>query len=139
MAIGDANVEKSMDEILAQVQREYAHEGKAAQAAAPRQHSAEVVKIKPADDSGEAQPLIGPAIRSSDGAANALAQLTEIYKARRRANEFPMGGAARTLEDVMREMLQPMLQNWLDAKLPGIVGRLIAAELSRVIGDAISA
>ena len=83
--------------------------------------------------------MIRPAIRSSDGAAAALAQLTEVYKARRRANEFPMGGTARTLEDVMREMLQPMLQGWLDAKLPGIVERLITAELSRVIGEAISA
>src|SRR5262245_27722734 len=54
-----------MAEILAQVQRQYADEGKkAAQDAVPRQHSADVVKIKPPDESREAKPLIGPAMRS---------------------------------------------------------------------------
>jgi hypothetical protein len=47
-----------------------------------------------------------------------------------------MGGTARTLEDVLREMLQPMLQSWLEEKLSGIIERLARAELSRVIGEA---
>jgi cell pole-organizing protein PopZ len=139
----DVSVEKSMEELLAQVQREYADDGKkAAQTAAPKPHSAEVVNIKPADESPVAQASTGedaPASTSSDGAAAALSRLAEVYKARRRGSEFPMGGTARTLEDVIREMLHPMLQGWIDAKLPGIVERLISAELSRVIGATIAA
>ena len=49
-----------------------------------------------------------------------------------------MGGTARTLEDVVREMLQPMVLSWLAQKLPQIVERLVTAELSRVIGDAVA-
>jgi cell pole-organizing protein PopZ len=30
-------------------------------------------------------------------------------------------------------MLQPMLQSWLDEKLPGIIERLARAELARVM------
>ena len=80
-----------------------------------------------------------PGVAPGAGAAAALSQLAEVYKARRRVNEFPLGGAAQTLEDVVRQMLQPMLQGWVDSKLPGIVERLIAAELSRVVGEAVSA
>jgi hypothetical protein len=39
---------------------------------------------------------------------------------------------ARTLEDLVREMLRPMLKSWLDDNLPGIVERLVKAEIERV-------
>src|SRR5216683_4129602 len=68
-------------------------------------------------------------------AAAAFAQLAAIQRERRRATEFAMGGAERTLEDVIREMLRPMLQGWLDEKLPEILERLVRAELSRALGD----
>ncbi len=39
---------------------------------------------------------------------------------------------ARTLEDLVREMLRPMLKTWLDDNLPSIVERLVRAEIERV-------
>ena len=39
---------------------------------------------------------------------------------------------ARTLEDLVREMLKPMLKSWLDDNLPGLVERLVRAEIERV-------
>jgi cell pole-organizing protein PopZ len=39
----------------------------------------------------------------------------------------------RTLEDLMREMLRPMLKAWLDDNLPSIVERLVQAEIERVV------
>ena len=39
---------------------------------------------------------------------------------------------ARTLEDLVREMLRPMLKSWLDDNLPGMVERLVKAEIERV-------
>jgi cell pole-organizing protein PopZ len=39
---------------------------------------------------------------------------------------------ARTLEDLVREMLRPMLKAWLDDNLPGLVERLVRAEIERV-------
>jgi len=38
----------------------------------------------------------------------------------------------RTLEDLTREMLLPMLKTWLDENLPTIVERLVRAEIDRV-------
>lgn len=39
---------------------------------------------------------------------------------------------ARTLEDLVAEMLQPMLKNWLDDNLPALVERLVQEEIQRV-------
>lgn len=39
---------------------------------------------------------------------------------------------ARTLEDLVREMLRPMLKSWLDDNLPGLVERIVRAEIERV-------
>src|SRR5205085_445774 len=39
---------------------------------------------------------------------------------------------ARTLEDLVREMLRPMLKSWLDDNLPTLVERLVRAEIERV-------
>ena len=39
---------------------------------------------------------------------------------------------ARTLEDLVREMLRPMLKDWLDDNLPTVVERLVRAEIERV-------
>ncbi len=39
---------------------------------------------------------------------------------------------ARTLEDLVAEMLRPMLKNWLDQHLPGVVERLVRQEIDRI-------
>ncbi len=54
-----------------------------------------------------------------DSAFNALAQTVLVQN-------------ARTLEDLVREMLRPMLKTWLDDNLPSMVERLVRAEIERV-------
>lgn len=39
---------------------------------------------------------------------------------------------ARTLEDLVKDMLKPMLKGWLDDNLPTMVERLVRAEIERV-------
>ena len=39
---------------------------------------------------------------------------------------------ARTLENLVRDMLRPMLKDWLDDNLPGMVERIVRAEIERV-------
>jgi hypothetical protein len=39
---------------------------------------------------------------------------------------------ARTLEDLVKEMLRPMLKSWLDDNLPGLVERIVKMEIERV-------
>jgi uncharacterized protein len=38
----------------------------------------------------------------------------------------------QTVEDLMKEMLRPMLKTWLDDNLPSLVERLVRAEIERV-------
>jgi cell pole-organizing protein PopZ len=38
----------------------------------------------------------------------------------------------RTLEDLVKEMLRPMLKSWLDDNLPSLVERIVKAEIERV-------
>jgi cell pole-organizing protein PopZ len=67
----------------------------------------------------------GPALMSStttaavDSAFNALAHTVLVQN-------------ARTLEDLVREMLRPLLKAWLDDNLPGMVERIVKAEIERV-------
>ena len=39
---------------------------------------------------------------------------------------------ARTLEDLVKEILRPMLKSWLDDNLPSLVERIVRAEIERV-------
>ena len=43
-----------------------------------------------------------------------------------------LAGSARTLDDIVREMLRPMLKAWLDDNLPPLVERLVRQEIERV-------
>jgi hypothetical protein len=54
-----------------------------------------------------------------DSAFNALAQTVLVQN-------------ARTLEDLVREMLRPLLKSWLDDNLPGMVERMVRSEIERV-------
>ena len=58
-------------------------------------------------------------VRAVDSAFNTLAHTV-------------IGQNARTLEDLVREMLRPMLKSWLDDNLPSLVERIVRAEIERV-------
>jgi uncharacterized protein len=80
------------------------------------------VSDKPvAQGNGGAQAhLISKATSAAvDSAFNTLAQTVLVQN-------------AKTLEDLVREMLRPMLKTWLDENLPGMVERLVRAEIERV-------
>jgi len=74
------------------------------------------VAQQPASDQG----LISNATVSAvDSAFNSLAYTV-------------IGQNARTLEDLVKEMLRPLLKSWLDDNLPGMVERIVRAEIERV-------
>ena len=39
-----------------------------------------------------------------------------------------------TIEGLVRELLKPMLREWLDANLPQVVESMVAREISRITG-----
>lgn len=46
----------------------------------------------------------------------------------------PQTPGSDTLEAMVRDMLRPMLKDWLDAKLPEIVEAMVAREIARISG-----
>jgi cell pole-organizing protein PopZ len=42
---------------------------------------------------------------------------------------------ARTLQDLVCELLRPMLKSWLDDNLPTVVERLVLAEIEQMVGS----
>lgn len=72
----------------------------------------------------EIAPAEGPLLSPQQGAAvsgsfGALAQTI-------------LAQNSRTLEDIVAEMLQPMLKSWLDDNLPSVVERMVKEEIERV-------
>ena len=66
------------------------------------------------------RPLLSSATSTAvNSAFNALAQTVLVQN-------------ARTLEDLVKEMLRPLLKTWLDDNLPGLVERLVRTEIERV-------
>jgi uncharacterized protein len=63
--------------------------------------------------------MSGETSAAVDSAFNTLAQTVLVQN-------------ARTLEDLVREMLRPLLKSWLDDNLPALVERLVRAEIERV-------
>ena len=73
----------------------------------------------PRADDDQSRLISGATSIAVDSAFNALAQTV-------------LSQNARTLEDLVREMLRPMLKSWLDDNLPGMVERLVRTEIERV-------
>ncbi|HTI31074.1 MAG TPA: DUF2497 domain-containing protein [Sphingomonas sp.] len=125
MTAGDQPGTPSMDAILASIKRIIAEE-------------ADVMPVQPlrrvgsttapdvldlTEEAGEAEALVSPV-----AAETSRAQLDALSSVVVTAN--PAG--SDTLEGLVREMLRPMLAEWLDAKLPAMVERLVAVEIERI-------
>jgi uncharacterized protein len=71
-------------------------------------------------ESAPGAPLLSP--RTSAAVDTAFNSLTQTV----------LSQNPRTLEDLVREMLKPMLREWLDANLPDMVERMVRAEIERL-------
>lgn len=73
--------------------------------------------------------LVAP--EAAAAAASSVGTLMRTLVAERNATVH-RGGPS--LEDLVREEFRPLLKEWLDAHLPGLVERLVRAEIERVVG-----
>jgi uncharacterized protein len=83
---------------------------------------------KLATESAPPKPTKKPALVSSETAEasrSALSALSALIVK-------PEIEGSDTLEGLVREMLKPMLAEWLDANLPAIVERQVAQEIARI-------
>ena len=72
-------------------------------------------------------------VSSSASALSALANTIEIE----RLSTAPqigtgLGNGSRTLEDMVIELMRPLLKDWLDKNLPATVDRLVQKEIERI-------
>ena len=85
----------------------------------------------PASDS----PLIGAAVAGAT--SSAFGRLSQAVKqnAPGPAPGSPgpiLGASGKTIEDLVKEMLRPMLKEWIDKNLPPMVERLVEREIARL-------
>jgi cell pole-organizing protein PopZ len=147
MIMGDLSSEPSMEEILASIRRIIAEEGEAAvptprarpQRAARGQATetgtaADAPSVSDAPDQDDdilelTEPMAMDDSLLSDEAANAsrrsLAALAMSVTEPGPSGESP-------IEAMVRDLLRPMLKEWLDANLPAIVDAKVAAEIARI-------
>lgn len=78
--------------------------------------------------SGETE-LVAPA-----AAAAAAASMGQLLRAVSQERSATVTRGGPSIEDVVREEVRPILKEWLDAHLPGIVERAVRAEIERVVG-----
>ena len=116
----------------------------------PRPTSLPLPRIDPVSASDMPQPTIGGHVPSGDpgvdqalvavGAAgvasSALDRLSQAVQdsvpAPAAPDPGPTMGAGKTLEDLVKEMLRPMLKDWLDKNLPPMVERFVEREIVRL-------
>jgi cell pole-organizing protein PopZ len=74
-----------------------------------------------------------PAASAAGSALSALASTVEIERlASAPVTHTAFGNGARTLEDMVIELMRPLLKQWLDENLPATVDRLVQKEIERI-------
>lgn len=157
--MGDVSNEPSMEDILSSIKRIIAEEGESAAAGRPRRaprpapaaavtREEEVLELnepvppEPVPPMPEAAPV---AAANPVEASATLAQSTEsiLSAVTAEATRGPLEQLSRmivkpdiagsdTLEGLVRDMLRPMLREWLDANLPRMVEEMVQREITRI-------
>jgi uncharacterized protein len=85
------------------------------------------------------QPLVGSS--EAGAASSAFDRLNQVVEERKAAPPaaaptpapaLPLGAGGKTIEDLVKEMLRPMLKEWIDRSLPPMVERLVEREIARL-------
>ncbi|TXG83208.1 MAG: DUF2497 domain-containing protein [Sphingomonadales bacterium] len=156
--------EPSMEEILASIRRIISEEGEGAPAPSPIQDTPQPDPFDDLPEDDEVLEDAEPEVASEVLELTTFAERAKPSRAPmmmpppQAANEAPLvsdetlaatnqylnslsgmlmrnyAGAENTLEGVVREMLRPMLKEWLDRNLPDIVEQMVAREISRIAG-----
>jgi len=122
-----------MEEILASIKRVIAEDTRAATTAA--RPSRRIARPEPAPEEDVLElddPVSDSSGLLSEDAATASRQRLASLSALRQRSDAPAENGA--LEAVVRDMLRPVLKEWLDQHLPEIVEDLVTREIARITG-----
>ncbi|WP_265561840.1 DUF2497 domain-containing protein [Sphingomicrobium arenosum] len=145
--------EPSMEDILASIKKVIAEEDapREPQERGPRKAAASIVAMPDEEEDDDVldlgaaveaapagtghDPDSAPAeiasLMAEDVAGSTRSRLEELANV---AASAPAGSNVNPLEEVVRDMLRPLLKQWLDERLPGIVDEHVRREISRITG-----
>ena len=152
--VGDVSNEPSMEEILSSIKRIIAEDSEAS-LSPPRSRRAAVVQPvadplpEPSSDDDEPEVLELTETVASEAAAEETvvpvieAKPTLVSDKTAEASRSSLAALSAlvvkpdvtgsdTLEGMVREMLKPMLAEWLESRLPDVVERMVAQEIRRI-------
>lgn len=69
---------------------------------------------------------------SSEVEENSKASFNELFSAVSKVN-YSLGRGEKTLEDIVVDSLKPLLKQWLDQHLAGIVEKIVREEVERIV------
>lgn len=132
--------EPSMEDILASIKKVIAEEKELRTAV---EEAGEARDEEPADQGEEEedvleldQPIepqgdLGPPLLDESAAEDTRHSLEELSSV---AATVPPPPQVNPLEEMVREMLRPILKEWVDEHLPNIVNEHVKREISRITG-----
>ena len=132
--------EPSMEDILASIKRVIAEEKELRAAVPPPSPEAdaedqddvlELDESMAADPVAEAPMELGPPLLDDQAAGTTRERLDQLTSVAAAAPPPPQGNP---LEEMLREMLRPVLKQWLDENLPRIVDEHVKREITRITG-----
>lgn len=153
--MGDVSAEPSMEDILSSIKRIISEEAdpspkakRPGPASGPRAVPAPPPQFDTDDDEvlELSEPIPEPAIRATAiPAAQASAPEPILSRGTAEATRSALDALSRllvrpepesdgTLEGLVRELLRPMLREWIDANLPQMVERIVAREIAKLTG-----
>ena len=134
--------EPSMEDILASIKRVIAEEKELRAAVPPASPEGEdeddVLELDESMEAlGESVPAssppaeLGPPLMDEQIADSSRARFDQLTSVAASAPPQPQGNP---LEEMLREMLKPVLKQWLDENLPRIVDEHVKREITRITG-----
>src|SRR5690348_13650352 len=127
--------EPSMEDILASIKKVIAEEKELRVAAAPVD-TIEDQQFAEDDVLELNEPLappadLGPPLIDEEAAGQSRQALEQLQTV---AATIPAAPQVNPLEDMVREMLRPILKQWLDEHLPQMVDEHVKREITRITG-----
>ena len=91
--------------------------------------------VKPLESKPTEELVSSDAAKATSRSLNQLADtIAEHQAAKDVVPEMPLGtGSTKSLEDIVRELMRPMLKDWLDENLPGVVERVVRKEVQKLV------
>lgn len=138
--------EPSMEDILASIKKVIAEEKELRSSGVPAVPARTVTSIRedaPPDEVLELDEAVVEEMRLPEADLSAPLVSDDAAEASRRklaalqqvAATAPAPPQANALEQVVRDMLKPILKEWLDQHLPAIVDEHVRREISRITGQ----